>query len=256
MKIFIPEIRFCNISKKDLQEIKKLNIIPKDLYANIWKFKKSRKKRKELIHQYDSKKYQIFHSRSGPFHKSNIIKNKNSNFINYIKRWINDDNFFKHMKIGLSMAKFGWAKSEFHSICDNKGKTFVLIKSAEGYIFGGFTEKGWISDSEKWDFCSPFGSYGLICDPKAFLFSLNNYWGHPPQKFPIKNASKFAVKYDYHKSGPDFHDICAYGNEKEGNSDLFGDSYQIPQGINQREAYNYFTGSQNWVIEGLEIYFV
>ena len=34
------------------------------------------------------------------------------------------------------------AKS-FHQYCDNKGPTLVLIKSSEGWIFGGYTTQSW-----------------------------------------------------------------------------------------------------------------
>ena len=36
----------------------------------------------------------------------------------------------------------GWAASNFHSCCDNKGPTVTVIKSGN-YIFGGYTEHEW-----------------------------------------------------------------------------------------------------------------
>ncbi len=54
--------------------------------------------------------------------------------------------------------RFGWkliyrasehdytAKS-FHEYCDNKGPTLIVIKSSEGWIFGGYTNRYWSSDS-------------------------------------------------------------------------------------------------------------
>ena len=38
----------------------------------------------------------------------------------------------------------GWAASNFHSCCDNKGPTVTVIKSGN-YIFGGYTEQLWES---------------------------------------------------------------------------------------------------------------
>ena len=40
----------------------------------------------------------------------------------------------------------GWAASNFHSCCDNKGPTVTVIKSGN-YIFGGYTEQHWDSKS-------------------------------------------------------------------------------------------------------------
>ena len=39
-------------------------------------------------------------------------------------------------------SRNGWAASNFHSCCDNKGPTVTVIKSGN-YIFGGYTEKEW-----------------------------------------------------------------------------------------------------------------
>ena len=36
----------------------------------------------------------------------------------------------------------GWASSIFHTFCDNKGPTVVLIKSGP-YIFGGYAASHW-----------------------------------------------------------------------------------------------------------------
>jgi len=36
----------------------------------------------------------------------------------------------------------GWAASNFHSCCDNKGPTVTVIKSGT-YIFGAYTEQPW-----------------------------------------------------------------------------------------------------------------
>ncbi|XP_020624692.1 BTB/POZ domain-containing protein KCTD21-like [Orbicella faveolata] len=39
-------------------------------------------------------------------------------------------------------SRNGWAASNFHSCCDNKGPTVTVIKSGN-YIFGGYTEQEW-----------------------------------------------------------------------------------------------------------------
>jgi len=36
----------------------------------------------------------------------------------------------------------GWAASNFHSFCDNKGPTVTVVKYGN-YIFGGYTEQSW-----------------------------------------------------------------------------------------------------------------
>ena len=39
-------------------------------------------------------------------------------------------------------SRDGWAASKFHSNCDNKGPTVVMVK-VDKYIFGGYTSVSW-----------------------------------------------------------------------------------------------------------------
>ena len=50
----------------------------------------------------------------------------------------------------------------FHSKCDNKGNTLMIIKTKDGQIFGGFTKTGWKNVKGE-----------DIFDDKAFCFSYN-----------------------------------------------------------------------------------
>ena len=52
--------------------------------------------------------------------------------------------------------------NDFHSKCDIKPNTLVIVKSANGNIFGGYTEKDWAHT----------GNYKK--DDYAFIFSLVN----------------------------------------------------------------------------------
>jgi len=45
-------------------------------------------------------------------------------------------------KLLYRASRNGWAASNFHSCCDNKGPTVTVIKSGN-YIFGGYTEQEW-----------------------------------------------------------------------------------------------------------------
>ena len=45
-------------------------------------------------------------------------------------------------------SRNGWAASNFHSCCDNKGPTVTLVKSGN-YIFGGYTAQSWQSLSKR-----------------------------------------------------------------------------------------------------------
>ena len=45
-------------------------------------------------------------------------------------------------KLIYRASRNGWAASNFHSCCDNKGPTVIVVKSGN-YIFGGYTEENW-----------------------------------------------------------------------------------------------------------------
>ena len=45
-------------------------------------------------------------------------------------------------KLLYRASRNGWAASDFHSCCDNKGPTVTVIKSGN-YIFGGYTDQSW-----------------------------------------------------------------------------------------------------------------
>jgi len=46
-------------------------------------------------------------------------------------------------KLLYRASRNGWAASNFHSCCDNKGPTVTVIKSGN-YIFGGCTDQSWV----------------------------------------------------------------------------------------------------------------
>jgi len=62
----------------------------------------------------------------------------------------------------------GFAASEFHRLCDDKGSTLTLITSTEGYVFGGYSILPWDSSREFKD------------HTEGFLFTLINPHNIPP----------------------------------------------------------------------------
>ncbi|KAJ5078883.1 e3 ubiquitin-protein ligase [Anaeramoeba ignava] len=193
------------------------------------------------------------------FSDSEIIKD-----IEYVKRlqeWINDNDFFSKMKKGFSAKRDGFDCDKWHSICDNKGKTLVIIKTKDNFIFGGFTQVGWTNDKSKWSEKDRNDDYGCIPDSNAFIFSLRNDKGdRKPEKFIIqKGKEQYAIFYDLNY-GPIFGggDIVLDSILQSGHSD-FGQSYNLSNGIKKgtNEAESYLAGSYNkWVVDELETYFI
>ncbi|KAJ5074678.1 hypothetical protein M0811_08033 [Anaeramoeba ignava] len=224
-------------------------------------FEKEKQKIKEIQKEESNQNQNKLLKILPQFSNSEIIKD-----IEYVKKlqeWINDNDFFYKMKKGFSAKRDGFDCENWHKAVDGKGKTLVIIKTKDNFIFGGFTKVGWTKDKSKWREedrnRNRNNDYGYIIDSNAFIFSLRNYKGdRKPEKFTIKKGKEeYAIYYDLN-SGPFFGcDIELNSNLQNGYSN-FGKSYNLPNGIEYRtnEAQSYLAGSFRWVVDELETYFI
>ena len=137
------------------------------------------------------------------FNDSMII-NKNYSYILNLKKWISPKNINFTSKLIFRKSINGDSFDEFHRLCDNKGKTLVLIEGKEGFIIGGYTTKNW-DKSGNW--CK---------DDDSFLFSLTQ-----GKIFPIIKG-KFSIRGDI-ENGPWFAYIgsSAYNKNKNLSQGIF-----------------------------------
>ncbi|KAJ5067912.1 pep-cterm sorting domain-containing protein [Anaeramoeba ignava] len=200
------------------------------------------------------------------FADSEIIKD-----IEYVKKlqeWINDNDFFSKMKKGFSAKRDGFSSQNWHKAVDGKGKTLVIIKTEDNFIFGGFTQVGWTNDKSKWSGIYENQDYDFIQDQNAFIFSLRNDKGdRKPEKFRIQqDQEKYAIYYRLSKYGPYFGgkkgflncDFFLDSSLQSGYSN-FGITFCLPNGIyyGTTESRSYLSGSYNsWVVDELETYFI
>jgi hypothetical protein len=158
-----------------------------------------------------------------------------------IKNWIDQENDLQ-TKLIYRLSKDGDKAADFHSKCDGKGPTLVLIENTIGKRFGGFTNLKWNSSE----------SYITNDDLKSFIFSLDNM-----TKFACTDQNN--IIYGGINQGPTFgggHDL--YINDKCSSSDdnycKFPFSYgngQIPD-----KSFFYITGSYNFRVKEIEVYLV
>ncbi|KAJ5077015.1 hypothetical protein M0811_00335 [Anaeramoeba ignava] len=238
--------------KKEVEE-KDREIEQKNNELNYLKFENYQMK--PIFFEYQKKMTEL-RMNFPQFSDSEIINEKE--FPLKLNEWINDNNFFSKMKKGFSAKKDGFNSQNWHKAVDDKGKTLVIIKTKDNFIFGGFTQVGFTNDRSKWSIDN--GGYGYIKDSNAFIFSLRNGEGNRnPDKFTIKKGQeKFAIYY-HPNFGPTFgNDIALYSNLQPGYT-YFGNHYNLPNGITRgtNEALNYLAGSSNkWVVDELETYFI
>ena len=59
---------------------------------------------------------------------------------NYLKEWLGDS---IKWKLIYRASVFEYTGKSFHECCNDKGPTLIVIKSSEGWIFGGYTTQSW-----------------------------------------------------------------------------------------------------------------
>jgi hypothetical protein len=142
-------------------------------------------------------------------------------------------------------SRDGFGAADFHAKCDDKDATVTIVKSTEGYIFGGFSDQSW--DGGCWKASS-----------RAFLFSIVNPAGLAPMKLPLTGEwNKCAIGCSF-ACGPVFgsgSDLCIRDNcntVKESYSYLRG-SYTLPPGQNKM---TFLAGSEFFLVAEIEVFAV
>ena len=57
-----------------------------------------------------------------------------------LREWIGNN---YQWRLIYRASEHGYTGSSFHLYCDDKGPTLIVIKSSEGWIFGGYTTQSW-----------------------------------------------------------------------------------------------------------------
>ncbi len=59
----------------------------------------------------------------------------------YLREWLGDDYKWKMI---YRASEHGYTTRSFHECCNHvQGPTLIVIKSTNGYIFGGYTTQSW-----------------------------------------------------------------------------------------------------------------
>ena len=152
----------------------------------------------------------------------------------------------KQFKLLYRASRDGFQTSNFHAKCDNQPRTLTIIKTTEGYIFGGYTEVAWDS-TNNWK-----------VDPNALIFSLVNVRS-TPLLIPVKVGNKHSI-YCHASYGPTFgggHEIYISNNSNTANTSYsnFGHSYDLKLfSYDSTEAKSFLAGSYNFQTSEIEVF--
>ncbi|KAJ5070283.1 pep-cterm sorting domain-containing protein [Anaeramoeba ignava] len=245
----IDKIRFIDLTSEELKDTLKEDLIPNEMFRKLTQFQK-------LQNENDEKEFKEFIEKENSFIFKSRIKFdseivKEIEYIKKLKEWINDDEFFSKMKKGFSAKRDGFSSQKWHKAVDGKGKTLVIIKTKDNFIFGGFTEVGYTYSINGKD----------IYDSSSFIFSLRNDKGdRKPERFTYKQGRSTWSGFYY---GPVFgggygNDFYLVHNLQPGYSNI-DSNYNLPDGMihDTDEAKNYLAGPPDkWVTDELESYFI
>lgn len=148
----------------------------------------------------------------------------------------------QHPQLIYKGSRDGFSASTFHQKCDNKGSTIVIIKSTNGYLFGGLAHPSWNST------CS------YLPDPsnRSFIFTLTNPNNIPPTKYPCitsTNAIQGHPSYGPLFGGGADINVNNNCNSTSSNSTGFG-YYQDTTG----KGSDTFTGAANFSVQDIEVF--
>jgi len=135
---------------------------------------------------------------------SNIVKE--SSHANVIYNWLEQDGLDGEWELLYRSSRDGVSNKSFHTNCDCKGPTILLIETTEGGVLGGYTNASWQSFS--------FGGVSSKAD-KTFLFTLTGFNLPFPLKMKLKDPDDAKAILHASDHGPKFGqgpDLCVDGS--------------------------------------------
>ncbi len=90
-----------------------------------------------LIDMNNENAQHFFNPLYSPFLRNTILFG--NEYDDKLREWVGDYKW----KLLYRASEHEYSANSFHEYCDDKGPTLVIIKSSEGWIFGGYTTQSW-----------------------------------------------------------------------------------------------------------------
>jgi len=149
-------------------------------------------------------------------------------------------------KLSWRGSRDGFGAKIFHSLCDCKGESVVVIKTDEeerGYLFGGYSSVSWDASKHGTD----------ENGPGSFIFTFTNPHRIPPTKYSLEENQK-AVFHDENE-GPIFgySDIQVASNCNVGGYSSYTNfpSYYVDTTGKEKKT---FTGDYYFTVGDIEVF--
>jgi len=150
-------------------------------------------------------------------------------------------------KLLYKATRDGFRAKAFHKLCDNKGATMTIIRSSEGYLFGGYTKGNWKASIFHW----------RELDQTAFIFTLTNPSGLEATKFPCKD--EYDSIYCQYSLGPSFGYHYFFLNldiEIKDKCNITTNYFKFPSSYDDTTGKGsaLFTGKREFIVSDIEVF--
>ena len=147
-------------------------------------------------------------------------------------------------KLIFRASRDGFAAAKFHQFCDNQPNNYIVIKSTNGNVFGGFTPLNW-NGNGVWK-----------VDGNSFIFSLRN-GDNTPMKI-LNHTGQYSIgchsSYGPRFGGADLY-ISDNSNANQSSYSNLGHSYKHPTyAYESNESKNFLAGSFNFKVSEIEVF--
>jgi hypothetical protein len=213
----------------------------------------------EEINEYEKELIEFNKTNSKSLDEFNKIAKELESFYTvnneYLKQYVVDDEILlKSNKEASSLIRKAEMEIENlkdnifngqHFKCNNKPNTLIIIKSTNGNVFGGYTEKSWISMENEF----------FIADPNSFIFSLINKENRPlKMKWSQKEGICCYKRYGPTFGAYDFY-IADKSNTNTNSYSNLGHSFTHPDYFyGSNEARSFLAGSFSFKVNEIEVF--
>jgi len=172
-----------------------------------------------------------------------ILEDESSILVDYdhikaLAQFFSEDEISGQLRLLFRGSRDGMNARSFHKKCDDEGPIIVLVKTTQGYIFGGYSGLEWRRSGDE------------VLSSSAFLFSLNCHASTNPTKLRQQDTWNDESLYFDPSYGPCFgsgHDLCRFGRT---NTSHLGHTYELPNGWNSES----FAGSNTFELSEVEVF--
>ena len=149
------------------------------------------------------------------------------------------------LRLVYRATRDGFASKCFHQKCDGVKNTLTIVKTDNGFVFGGFTQAAWSSTSK------------YVFDKNAFIYSLVNESDAP---IKIECSQPEVAIYCSANYGPTFgtghcFNICDHSNTNSLSYSNWSESYKHPtHASGSNEAKIFLAGSSYFQTAEIEVF--